>query len=418
MGKSFKELRSTVMLPIKSFPNAETLLAQGDVLIANGHEALRHFNYSLAIQQFEQAIQFFKSILSDRPHDVSAREGLLMAWTAISNVFPSLEVSRFGGDTQLSLLEITESSHLFQKIKSALIDHFVESSWKIQCDGKYGGPKPTHLTWKQFYEENENAMERLSKKDRFFWAVKQGHVKLLATAVKYANVNERSNHQDPPLFFAIQKRYSQVAKMLLDEGASVAVKGVGQWTAIHWASYQANYDLIELLIKKKSSINVAEANGFMPLHFASYSGDVESVKLLLSKKAKVNAAANDGTTPLFWAVYSGRLDVVALLLEHDAKLDARDFLGRTVLFWAMARGSRDIVKLLLSSGIGVDDKDQFGRTPLHWAAECGDYDSVYVLIEGNAKVNEEDHYGDRPMLLAALHQHSKVVSLLFQKGAR
>ena len=413
-----RDLKSTVMLPMKSFPNMQSLCAQGGIFLTHGDDALRGFNYLQAVSFYEQAVQFYRSILADRPHDSEAREGLYMAWTAILNVYPSLDASRSSADTQLSLLEITQSSHLFQKFKSALIDHFVESSWKTQCDGKYGGPKPTHLTWKQFYEDNENVMERLSKKDRFYWAVKNGHLKLLATVVRYANVNDRSNDQDPPLFIAIQKGFTQVAKVLLEEGASVSVKGSGQWSALHWAAYQSNLDLIDALLKRKSAVNVSEGRGFMPIHFAAYSGMVSLSKLLIAKKAKVHVVAEDGTTPLHWAVYSGCLDMVALLLEHGAKLDTQDLLGRTVLHWATAKGYRDIVKLLLTSGAKVDICDQFGRSPLHWASERGDYDSVSSLLEYNVKVNEEDKYGDRPMILAALHQHSKVMSLLFQKGAR
>ncbi len=418
MGKSLRNLKSAVMMPIKSFPNVQSLCAQGFVLLSNGDDALRAFNYTLAVSFYEQAVQFFRGILTDRPHDSEARDGLYSAWMAISNVYPSLEAARSSSHTQLSLLEITQSAHIFQKFKSALIDHFVESSWKTQCDGKYGGPKPTYLTWKQFYEDNEGVLERLSKKDRFYWAVKNGHIKLLSSVVKYANVNEKSNDQDPPLFVAIQKGFTQVAKILIDEGASIAVKGAGQWGALHWAAYQGNLDLTETLLKKKSSINVSEGRGFMPLHFAANTGMVPLVKLLLAKKAKVHVVSEDGTTPLNWAVFSGCLDMVALLLEHGAKLNTQDMLGRGLLHWAMIKGNRDIVKLLLHSGVNVDFPDQFGRSPLHWACERGDYDTVSSLLEYNAKVNEEDKYGDRPMLLAALHRHTKVVSLLFQKGAR
>ena len=85
---------------------------------------------------------------------------------------------------------------------------------------------------------------------------------------------------------------AEVVKLLLAHGAVVNVPDTprGQSAALMWAISQRHSDVARLLVEQGADIHARSATGFTPLLFAAREGDVESARILLQKGANANDA--------------------------------------------------------------------------------------------------------------------------------
>jgi ankyrin repeat protein len=74
-------------------------------------------------------------------------------------------------------------------------------------------------------------------------------------------------------------------------------------------------DLAKLLIEKGASINATGVNGITPLHCAAYMGNAEITELLLKKGADRTVKNSQGLTPLETAQKNNHPKVAGLLSE-------------------------------------------------------------------------------------------------------
>ncbi|MFC1833842.1 ankyrin repeat domain-containing protein [Thermodesulfobacteriota bacterium] len=108
-------------------------------------------------------------------------------------------------------------------------------------------------------------------------------------------------------------------------------------------------DLARDILSKAENVNHQGNFGETALIWAAYNGDNDLVALLLSKGALVNQASNGRFTPLYWAAKRGHGDVVKTLLDAGAKTDVKTKKGETPEAAATKGGHKDIVELLRST---------------------------------------------------------------------
>lgn len=82
-------------------------------------------------------------------------------------------------------------------------------------------------------------------------------------------------------------------------------KGLDDWRAIHFASYNGHDDIVSLLIKSGADVNALAKFNRNALHIASIRGSLEVAKILIENKININAHDNDGNTPLHFACQNG-----------------------------------------------------------------------------------------------------------------
>ncbi|HTQ99110.1 MAG TPA: ankyrin repeat domain-containing protein [Candidatus Acidoferrum sp.] len=143
-------------------------------------------------------------------------------------------------------------------------------------------------------------------------------------------------------------------------------------------------------IAKGADVNTLRTDGSSALLYAAYQGDAELVKTLLDKGANPNQRNDYGAFPLSEAVQQGSQAVIDLLLAHKADPNLGGLEGETALMDAARSGNVKAAQALLKAGANVNAKEQWGgQSAVMWAAAQSQPEMLKVLIKAGAKVNEQ-----------------------------
>ena len=195
-----------------------------------------------------------------------------------------------------------------------------------------------------------------------------------------------------PLWVATNKRYLDIARLLLEHGARVNIRGYGDWTLLHRASYGGDSDVIQLLLEHGADVDCTNDSGGTPLHLASQVGCTKAMQLLLEHGADVNKRIDDSPCcwiPLCQAIFNRHVEAVRLLIQYGANVnDEND--GCTPLHVASSpsrpsEGSLEITRILLENGASVHARDKSNMTPLEFASLDGDNEIVQLLSKHSAR---------------------------------
>jgi len=141
------------------------------------------------------------------------------------------------------------------------------------------------------------------------------------------------------------------------------------FTALHYASYKGNIDIIKILIENHANIIETNNNGLNVMHMA-VQGDQPKSLIYFKEKYKMNFEVKDalGSTPLHWACYHGSEYAFQFLLSFEnIDLNKVDNEGLTPLHLSVMSERNNILKKLLQNGAKRDLRDKKGRTPLDLA---------------------------------------------------
>jgi hypothetical protein len=123
-------------------------------------------------------------------------------------------------------------------------------------------------------------------------AVFDEHLEMVQVLLDYGvEVNFRSNRGDTPLAFAARGRFNdpRIVQLLLDRGAdpNVQTQIDGRTsTPLHRASGDGRIEIARLLLEHGASLDVQDEEGMTPLDVASGERCDEMIKLLLEHRAK------------------------------------------------------------------------------------------------------------------------------------
>ena len=155
------------------------------------------------------------------------------------------------------------------------------------------------------------------------------------------------------------------------------------------AAMEGNTARVRSLLKEKVDVDGAQGDGTTALHWAAFRDDLDLVKLLLASGANPKAATREGAiTPLFMACTNGNAAIVSAMLAGGADPNTVNANGTTALMTAAASGSVDAVKVLLDRGAGVKAKERaHGQTALMFAAALNRESVVKLLTARGAEPN-------------------------------
>ena len=203
-----------------------------------------------------------------------------------------------------------------------------------------------------------------------------------------------------------------VTKVLLDHGADVAAADTEGATALLFATKYGHEAVIKLLLDHGADVAGADNFGQTALMFALRYGHVAVTKLLVDHGADVAATDDRGTTALMLS----DSHVAKLLLDHGADVAATDVNGKTALMHAVSGGHETVTKLLLDYGADVAAADIYGNTALIWAANGGSEAVTKVLLDHGVDVAAANKDGSTALMVAAKGGSEAVTKVLLDHG--
>ena len=221
---------------------------------------------------------------------------------------------------------------------------------------------------------------------------------------------------------------------LLRAGVDVNAAQADGTTALHWAAYYADAEMVASLLRAGANVNTVNRYGASPLAEACKNGDAAVVKLLLEAGADANTTMKGGETALMLAARSGNAEAMKALLARGAKPESRERLGQTALMWAAAEGHTAVIRALIEAGADLNARLDSGFTPFFFAVREGCLDAVREFLAAGVDVNAmmlppEGGSGSgrmravrrarntSPLLLAVQNGHFELAIALIDAGA-
>ena len=175
------------------------------------------------------------------------------------------------------------------------------------------------------YRGNKEAAKEIAQRKRVldvFEAAAIGDLNQLRTIVDKDSSNVSSCSPDGFTALALASYLGQKesAEYLIKKGAdpnAVARNATG-FTPLTGAASNNHTEIARLLVSNGAEVNYSYEGGFTPLIHAASAGNLELVTLLLDSGADPNAKNNEGKTPKIFAQESGRNEIVTLLERHGA----------------------------------------------------------------------------------------------------
>lgn len=173
-----------------------------------------------------------------------------------------------------------------------------------------------------------------------------------------------------PLMDACSNPCPAIVRDLLKAGASTEAITSTHKTALHYACYEGNGEIIQLLIDRKANTIAQDEDGCTPLHFLC-SGKIReniipTINLLLKNHGDADITTRNGYTALHYALQSDNPNkyplVEALIPVTD--INKANGLGELPLHIACAQKDVRLISLLAPNTINVNALDSGGNTPL------------------------------------------------------
>ena len=147
---------------------------------------------------------------------------------------------------------------------------------------------------------------------------------------------------------ALSGDLSQVS-MILGAGIKPDTLDNEKRTALMYAAYIGNCEIMKALISKGANVNLTDNNGSTALIMASSGPYAEAVKLLLDNGADPDIAdSKEHFTALMYAASEGQMEVVKLLLSRQANPGLKDIDGDDAETFARQNGHPDIASVIKS----------------------------------------------------------------------
>ena len=211
-------------------------------------------------------------------------------------------------------------------------------------------------------------------------------------------------------------------------------------TALMWATFNVDREMVQALLKRGAKANVTNRYGASALGEAVKVDDIDLVRTLLDAGADVNSPNVDGQSALMLAISVGSLPVSKLLIERGANVNTvESFRGQNALMWAAGNNQPEILDLLLARGaknvdlrahsddwsrqLTSEPRAQFGSrqtgglTALLYATRAGCHRCVESLVKAGADVNKPNPDGVTPLLNALDNRRYDTALFLLDKGA-
>ena len=161
------------------------------------------------------------------------------------------------------------------------------------------------------------------------------------------DINTADRDGNTLLMIAARNGNLELMSFLVGNRAAINQRNRFGDTAILLAAIKGSVAGVELLHKSGAQL---DPSGWTALHYAVFSENTDLLVWLLKSGSKLDARAPNGQTALMLAAKQGKLVLVKLLVDADAYMDLEDFEGKSALALAKAGSHDEVVAYLRSSG--------------------------------------------------------------------
>jgi ankyrin repeat protein len=219
----------------------------------------------------------------------------------------------------------------------------------------------------------------------------------VANLRKTGKLQDFINSSESPMHFVASYGTPEMARVLLDNGASLESKDKDEQTALHKAVSYNSLKMTKFLIDNGADSNAKDYEGATAFHKAVSDDYLEKAKALLdTNRDLLNIRDNDLDSPIHYATSNGSLQMAKFLFEKGASVNDKDNKEKSLLHKAVSRGKEDIAEFLLNNGADLNAKDQEGKTPIHNIALSRNVELLKFLIDKGADLTIEDNAGYTP----------------------
>ncbi|ETS86179.1 hypothetical protein PFICI_00007 [Pestalotiopsis fici W106-1] len=179
-----------------------------------------------------------------------------------------------------------------------------------------------------------------------------------------------SNEPPTPLWVALNKSHTDVAKALLKHDAKIDVEWQGSHMlhfAIEKTSAQCRTEVVKLLLSHNANLHQKDSSKRIPLIFAAEKGCISSLNALWDAHAKLELPETHAMDALKAICREGHHCCVALLYAKGADINTQDEHGYTPLHYAASYNRTDVINVLLSMGADRTVKAQTRQEPFEVA---------------------------------------------------
>ncbi|KAJ8273368.1 hypothetical protein GJAV_G00100820 [Gymnothorax javanicus] len=175
-----------------------------------------------------------------------------------------------------------------------------------------------------------------------------------------------------PLFIAVEAGNVGIVKELLGALTEPQLvtqrKGAGD-TALHVCCRRKDTEMAKVLVEHGASVDFQNAEGQTPLHVAAWEGDELMLKFFYQCKANPNIVDKLDRSPLHIAAERGHTSVVEVLTEKfKSNVLARTKDGSTLLHITSQCGHPETALVFLKKGVPLHMPNKSGAVCLHAAA--------------------------------------------------
>lgn len=216
--------------------------------------------------------------------------------------------------------------------------------------------------------------------------------------------------QDPPLIKAIRRKDLNAVIKSISQGANPNTISRSASTALNIAIDSKDREIAKILIEAGASSTLQNSGGYHPLYLATNINSIELICLLIDNGAPVDReSAFEGSTALN---LSNSVKISELLLDKGADINHQSASGRTSLFNAVENKNLPLVELLLDRGADISLAYRSKKeTPFLLAVRSNQPEMVKLLLN-YAIDNQKILAYNSALLLAVSSNQPEMVKLL------
>ncbi|KAJ6141591.1 Mg2+ transporter protein CorA-like/Zinc transport protein ZntB [Penicillium chermesinum] len=180
-------------------------------------------------------------------------------------------------------------------------------------------------------------------------------------------VDWRNDSEETAFLLTARNGALAVAEFLLEKGASLTARDIGESTILHLSAWYGHLDMVKKFLAVRSQfLEERDKSGRTPFLRACWEGHVDVVAYLIEQGADMLVKAQGGETAFQAATAEGHLQVVKKLYDsHPEFLDMKRDDGQTALILAAWTWHLDIVKYLMDQKADIHAKDAEGDNILN-----------------------------------------------------